>query len=194
MPYSPLPISDYGLFSPLKITSMEFLLCTLLFPGIRIPYWVRKNQTLSHSCISSSSSSAEFYDYSWYSSDGHIINVQRLFLRCIQHLYIEHQHRLSWLCWVKGGNRSSTSNGTSCVQACPLLGTHILGLCGIPLLDANPDTNLCHCISPQLQHMFLGWWRRVWGQDRSQWWHWRSEHKQWMSSVLWELCWLPVPV
>lgn len=167
-------------FPPLKIPPMKFLLCTLLFSGIRIPYWVRKNQTISHSCISSSSSSAQFYDYLWYGSDGHIINIQRLFPRCIQ--YIEWQHRLSWLCWVNGGNTSSTSSGTNCVQAFPLLGTHILGLCSIPLLDASPDTSCASSSHLSCSTCCLGDGEGVWGQDKSQWWHRGSEHRQWMSS------------
>lgn len=105
-------------------------------------------------------SSVQFYDYSWYGSVWHIINIQRLFPRCIQHLYTEGHHRLSRLHWVSGANTSSTSNGTSFIQAFPFLGTHILGLCGIALLDASPDTSLCLFISPLLQHMLLGWRRR----------------------------------
>lgn len=81
----------------------------------------------------------------------------------------------------------SRCNGTGFVQALPFLRTHTLGLCRGPLLDASPDTSLCHFILLLLLHRLKGGKARrrlLCTLGKSQWWDGDSERRLWASSLI----------
>lgn len=84
---------DYGLLSPIEDYCNGIPVMLIVVPWDKNTSSSQEKSNYFSPLHKQFFSSVQFYDYSWYGSVWHIINIQRLFPRCIQHLYTEGHHR-----------------------------------------------------------------------------------------------------